>query len=83
MLSYEFLFGKKKILNKRNAEHDILIKRTEYNEKFRWYGIIHTICQTLNKTDTEVYEMNYINCLNWLSYLKDKNEVEQNRREKK
>lgn len=77
------MFGKKKKSNKRKPQDDILNKRTEYNEKFRWYGIIHTLCGTLNKTDTEVYEMNYINCLNWLSYLKDKGEVDQNRIEKK
>ena len=29
----------------------------------------------LNKTDDDVYEMNYISCLNWLGYFKNKEEL--------
>jgi hypothetical protein len=60
----------------------LIKKRTEYDDKWRWYHFIHIFIKELNKTDEEVYEMNYINCLNWLSYLKDKNEVDKNRNEK-
>lgn len=34
--------------------------------------MIHKLCQELNYKENEVYEMNYINALNWLSMFKEK-----------
>ena len=39
-----------------------------------WLIMVEKICEKLNYKPEEVYELNYINCLNWLSYwmVKDK-----------
>lgn len=43
-----------------------------------WLNMVEKICFRLNMKPDEVYEMNYISALNWLSYwnLLDKKEKE-------
>ena len=38
--------------------------------------MVHTLLTELNTTEEKVYKMNYISCLNWLSYFKQRDEVE-------
>jgi len=38
----------------------------------------HTLIKETNQTEAEVYDMNYIHSLNWLSYLKNVNDVQNN-----
>ena len=42
--------------------------------KYQWLMMIEKICKELNYKPEEVYKLNYINCLNWLSMwaLRDK-----------
>lgn len=40
--------------------------------------MIYTFITELNTTEDKVYEMNYISGLNWLSYFKNRNEVQEN-----
>lgn len=45
------------------------------DERYVWLDFIFAIMKALNKTDEDVYKMNYISCLNWLGYLKNKEEL--------
>ena len=36
---------------------------------------VFNLMKALNKSDTEIYKMNYVSCLNWLGYLKNKEEL--------
>lgn len=47
--------------------------------RYKWYNLIHIFIKELNMKVDEVYEMNYISGLNWLSFFKNRNEVENNR----
>jgi hypothetical protein len=48
---------------------------TKISDKFKWHSIIHQLIKELNTTEKEVYKMNYISCLNWLSYFKERDDV--------
>jgi len=41
--------------------------------------MVHKILTELNTTEGKVYKMNYISCLNWLSYFKQRDEVSKNK----
>lgn len=37
--------------------------------------MIHKLIKELNTTESEVYEMNYISVLNWLSYFYEQDKI--------
>lgn len=37
-------------------------------QEYKWYELIQVFVNKLNLKPNEVYKMNYIDCLNWLSY---------------
>jgi hypothetical protein len=47
----------------------------EIDENFNWFGIIHKLIHELLIKEEEIYEMNYIHVLNWLSYFYQRDEV--------
>lgn len=47
------------------------------DDKYVWMGLVHMLMKELNTTDVEIYEKNYIACLNWVSYFYQKQQVEQ------
>ncbi len=47
----------------------------ELDSKFVWYQLIHTFIKELNMKEKEVYKMNYIHSLNWLSYWYNRDKV--------
>jgi hypothetical protein len=53
-------------------------------KKWQWLLMVEKLVKELNMTPTQVYEMNYIACLNWLSMfsLKEKHirDIEKKRR---
>lgn len=50
------------------------------DEKFNWHNIIYKLITELNTTEKKVYKMNYISCLNWLSFFKNRDEVKEAQR---
>jgi len=40
--------------------------------------VVDKFIKEMNKTDIEVYEMNYISTLNWLGFYKNRDEVHKN-----
>jgi len=81
---YEGLFGKPtKKKEKKKGKFEDLNGRTQIDEQFNWFAIIDKLIKELNKSDNEVYEMNYISSLNWLSYFKQRDEVEYNKMKNK
>jgi len=76
MKSYEGLFGKKKSLKEKEAE-DRFTKFTKIDDKFAWFQLIEVFIEKLNLTEKQVYKMNYLHSLNWLSYYYQKNKVEE------
>jgi len=45
------------------------------DQKYVWLDFTYKLMKELNKTDEEVYKMNYISCLNWLGYFKNKEDI--------
>ena len=41
-------------------------------KKWQWHMMIEKLIKELNLTPDKVYEMNYIDCLNWLSMFNDR-----------
>lgn len=84
--NYSNLFSKKKKKkentedNKRNNRFQEFKNKDKIDSKFKWHDIVYTLLTELNKTDKDVYKMNYISCLNWLSYFKERDEVIKNSR---
>lgn len=79
---YEGLFPK----NKRDVNSTDRFGQENLDEidpKFEWYNLIFTFVKELSMKENEIYEMNYIHSLNWLSYFKNKNDVEKNKIEKR
>ena len=48
------------------------------DERFKWHQLIYKLIKELNTTENKVYKMNYISCLNWLAFFKERDEVESN-----
>jgi hypothetical protein len=51
--------------------------KSSLSEELQWFDIIYLLIDKLNTTEDKVYEMNYLHCLNWLSYFKIKTETQQ------
>jgi hypothetical protein len=45
------------------------------SNKWKWHQTIYTLIEELNTTEKEVYKMNYISALNWLSFFYERNKV--------
>ena len=45
------------------------------DEKFKWYDFMYYFIDNFGMKEKEILKENYINLLNWLSYLKHKNEI--------
>jgi len=56
---------------------------SELPEEYRWHDLIYSFIIKLQIKEKEVYKMNYINSLNWLSYFKAKDKVESNKQNNK
>jgi hypothetical protein len=50
------------------------------DDRYVWLDFVWNLMKELNKSDEEVYKMNYISALNWLSYFKNKEELKDKNR---
>lgn len=49
--------------------------KEDINKKWAWFSLIYSLCKgDITKAD-EVINKTYIECLTWLSYEKDKNDI--------
>lgn len=46
------------------------------DDNWLWHSIIYKICKEINYNPNQVYELNIIDCLNWLSFFKERDEYE-------
>ncbi|CAA6810361.1 MAG: Unknown protein [uncultured Sulfurovum sp.] len=75
------MFGKPKKEKKKKVDRFAdLNGPTKMDEKFNWHNIIYKLITELNTTEKKVYKMNYISCLNWLSFFKNRDEVKEAQR---
>lgn len=52
-------------------------------KKWQWLLMVEKLCEKLNMKPSEVYEMNYIDALNWLSMMNQRDKyIEQLRKQK-
>jgi len=51
------------------------------NDDWVWHSMIYRICKEINYNPNQVYELNIIDCLNWLSFFKEKDDYEQKLRD--
>ena len=54
------------------------INPTKMDPKFKWHQLIFKFITELNMTEPDVYKMNYISALNWLSFFENRDEVNKN-----
>lgn len=66
--NYEGYFGKRKFVN----DDDTKFSPQFDTGKWMWMLMIDKLIKEQNKTPELVYEMNYIDCLNWLSMYKER-----------
>jgi len=72
--NFEGYFGKRK----KHIEEDKDEKSTgpdtgSFNyKKWQWHLMVEKLVKELNLTPEKVYEMNYIDCLNWLSMFNER-----------
>lgn len=73
--SYSGLFG---ISNSNDDEEDTKqVSGPKMDDRWRWYSIVEKLAGgDITKFD-EIYKQSYINCLNLLSYWKEKNDYEE------
>lgn len=48
----------------------------EIKPKFKWHSFIYTIVQMTNRTDKDVYQMEYMEALSWLAFEQDRVRVQ-------
>lgn len=68
--NFESYFGKTK--TKEELEEEEIVTGPDTDAKFnfskyQWLLMVEKLCNKLNYKPEEVYKLNYINCLNWLS----------------
>jgi len=51
--------------------------------KFKWHTFIYTIIQMTNRTDKEVYNMEYMEALSWVAFEQERIRVQNVRNKKK
>lgn len=65
--NYEGYFGKRK----SHSDNDTFSPEFD-TKKWMWMLMVDKIVKEQNKTPEMVYEMNYIDCLNWLSMWRER-----------
>ena len=76
---YTALFPKD---NKKKESRFDDLQQTKLDDRWKWHSIIFTFITELNMKEKDVYKMNYISSLNWLSFLNEKNKIENNKNNK-
>jgi len=47
------------------------------DDSFKWYSTIQLFIKELNMKEKEVYKLNYIHSLNWLSFFYQRNKAQE------
>lgn len=69
--NYEGYFGKPKIVNEESKPTGPDTGSFNY-KKWQWHLMVHKLVEELNMKPDEVWKMNYIDCLNWLSMFNER-----------
>jgi hypothetical protein len=73
--NYEGYFGKPKV---EVEETSMGPSTLSFNfKKWQWMLMIDKLVKELNLTPDAVYDMNYIDCLNWLSMFNDRDKYKE------
>jgi hypothetical protein len=51
----------------------------EVSDDFKVFGTIHYLMKELGEKEKAIYKKNYIHCLNWISYFKQRDDAERAR----
>lgn len=46
----------------------------QIDPKWTWHSLVHRLCEKLNYNPQMVYELNFLDAFNWLSYFKEHDE---------
>jgi len=80
--NYEGYFGKRRV----KSEDDIPSGPTTISfnfKKWQWMLMIDKLVKELNLTPDMIYEMKYIDCLNWLSMYSERDKYKEQLQKKK
>lgn len=69
--NYEGYFGKPKIVNEEEKPLSPTMSSFNY-KKWQYHLMVHKLVEELNMKPDEVWKMNYIDCLNWLSLFNER-----------
>lgn len=71
--NYEGYFGKPKPIKEEEDQKPTGPDTGGFDyAKWQWHLMVHKLVQELQMKPDLVYEMNYIDCLNWLSMFNDR-----------
>lgn len=71
--NFEGYFGKRKVEKETDEDEPKSFAGAQFDySKWQWHLMIWKLVSELNLTPEIVYEMNYIDCLNWLSLFAEK-----------
>lgn len=65
--NFEAYFGKRRQPRDENQKPTGPDTGSFDYKKWQWHLMVYKLVEELNLTPDEVYKMNYIDCLNWLS----------------
>jgi hypothetical protein len=72
--SYSGLFGTS---NSNDEDEPKQVSGPKMDDRWRWYSIVERLAEGDIRRFDEIYKQSYINCLNLLSYWKEKNDYEE------
>jgi hypothetical protein len=73
--NYEGYFGKRKTWSEENQKSIGPDTGSFDYRKWQWHLMVYKLVDELNLKPDEVYKMNYIDCLNWLSMFHQRDQL--------
>lgn len=66
--NYESYFGKPRVISEQDGRPVAPDTGVKFDfKKYQWLLMVEKLCKELNYKPEEVYKLNYLSCLNWLS----------------
>lgn len=84
--NYEGYFGKQRKQEETEDQDDKPVRpattRTFNYQKWQWHLMVDKLVKELNMKPEEVFGMNWISALNWLSMYKEKDDIQREQKKK-
>ena len=72
---YEGLYKKQRPINDPEGRFTKKLKEKKLDDRYKWLDFVYILMDKMREPEDKIYEKNYISCLNWLSYFKNKEDI--------